>query len=836
MGFINGVNLLPATGEFTYATTAYQGKRAGESTFVEINTYAGQTSQRTDLMLAIDQLKAVFPACTTVAVVCAWFGDTTDASTCKIFPATTYHEGVFQKWNGSAWVTDHWTVSSLTEGSSGLISISKVGDSYSYGGTPSDQSIVECITELKTRGFRVVFYPFILMDDMGKSWRGRISFSPDLSSAAASAVASFLGSASAAQFTRDPTSKTVSFSGSPTDYSYRRMILHYANLCVVAGGVDLFLIGSEFRGLESIRGPAWTAAGTTDGSGNAIWDYPFVAGLKTLAGDVRGIFDAASLTKDVSGLHNLVSYAADWSNWMGVKHDNTLPETGYPNGAQWPHLDQLWADANIDIICFDNYLPLSDWTTTRGGIDVTNWSKPKPTFWPPPLSTMSGLGLTGTPSLNSKNYLKANIEGGERFNWFYFDSSNLGRGLDPNGTGLNVSMPSGDRLSQSRNQFYANQEILGQKQIRWWWKHQHRALYDTGDGLVPQGPQTQWIVQSKSIAFTEYGFPANDKCTNQPNVFFDAKSTESATAFWSAWRPSEGGGYLPKPDQNLSLLALQAFHEYWFVDGKNETTPINMIEPAFCSVWNWDARPFPVFPARSDVWGDAGNWQVGNWINGKGPFISPPVADSPPGVTMPVGNFPTLPGKGWSVHKKPLFSTRVANHVSGREVRQPLYANGLYEFELTIDGLDGNGSFPGLAAHSLQSLMGLYLQCRGQADTFLYTDPDDNLATNQVIGTGDGSNKTFTFQRMIGGVTEPVSWVTGTPVVYDNGTLVNGSLWTLTAPNILAFTTAPVNLHVITATFSYAFNCRFLDDQEDFEEVMSGLWQVQSLKFRSVRS
>jgi hypothetical protein len=39
----------------------------------------------------------------------------------------------------------------------------------------------------------------------------------------------------------------------------------------------------------------------------------------------------------------------------------------------------------------------------------------------------------------------------------------------------------------------------------------------------------------------------------------------------------------------------------------------------------------------------------------------------------------------------------------------------------------------------------------------------------------------------------------------------------------------------VSADCAYAFNCRFLDDQEDFEEFMSGLWQVQSLKFRSVK-
>jgi hypothetical protein len=226
-------------------------------------------------MLAIDQLQADFPACTTVAIVCAWFGNSVDASSCQIYPSTTYINNgtiinpatglpwptlanAFFQWNGSSWGAERWKVSSLNETSSGLIHISSSGGVFTYGGTPSDQSIVECITDLKSRGLRVVFYPFILMDSPGKPWRGRITYSPDVSSAATSAVASFLGSATTSQFTR--LSNTVSYSGSPTDFTYRRMILHYANLCVIAGGVDLFLIGSEFRGLETIRGPAWTNA------------------------------------------------------------------------------------------------------------------------------------------------------------------------------------------------------------------------------------------------------------------------------------------------------------------------------------------------------------------------------------------------------------------------------------------------------------------------------------------------------------------------------------------------------------------------------------------------
>ena len=298
------------------------------------------------------------------------------------------------------------------------------------------------------------------------------------------------------------------------------MILHYAWLCTIAGGVDLFLLGSELRGLETIRGPAWTPAGTTDSSGNAVWDYPFVAGLQALAGDVRSIFDSQGLTKNLATSSHLIAYSADWSDWMGFQHPGE-------NG-QWPHLDSLWASPNIDLVGFDNYLPLSDWTTGNGGLDALNWLNAAPSGpWPPSSSDLSGLGLIGAPTLLSLPYLKANIEGGEKFAWFYNDGSNDGHGLDPDGSDLIVSLPEGDRLAQARNPYSAGQQLLANKQLRWWWNNSHQAIYDDGDGSgwTPHGPTTQWVAQSKSIGFIEYGFPACDKATNQPNVFFDPKSS-----------------------------------------------------------------------------------------------------------------------------------------------------------------------------------------------------------------------------------------------------------------------------------------------------------------------
>ncbi len=198
-------------------------------------------------------------------------------------------------------------------------------------------------------------------------------------------------------------------------------------------------------------------------------------------------------------------------------------------------------------------------------------------------------------------------------------------------------------------------------------------------------------------------------------------------------------------------------------------------------------------------------------------------------------SFPVLTGQGWSVHKSPTWSTRVASHVSGREARTPFYSYPLYQFELTFDGLDSGSSYPGFGANSLQSLMGLYLQVQGQFGTFLYTDPTDNAVLAQAIAIGDGSTLAFQFVRTLGGFAEPVGWVLSVANVYLNGSVQATSGWSLTAPNILTFVTAPAPAAVITADFTFAFNCRFIDDQNDFENFMSGLWKVQSLKFRSVK-
>ncbi len=244
------------------------------------------------------------------------------------------------------------------------------------------------------------------------------------------------------------------------------------------------------------------------------------------------------------------------------------------------------------------------------------------------------------------------------------------------------------------------------------------------------------MLQSKSIVFTEYGFPSNDKCTNQPNLFYDAASSESGTAYWSAWRAADGLSYLPKPDQIISLLALQAIYEYWFVDGHNAQSlaGLQMIQPAFCSVWNWDARPFPAFPNLAGVWGDAKNWPAGNWLNGKEPFITPPVPDAPY-VPGPYQTFPTLVGQGWSTHYRPAFTTGVAEHVSGRGSRFAKVSTPIWEIEIVVNLLRMD------IVQDFQMLAGFYAEMQGRETTFTFPVPVSIAASGTVLARFDDDSE-----------------------------------------------------------------------------------------------
>ncbi|OQM73604.1 hypothetical protein BFN67_08430 [Pseudaminobacter manganicus] len=115
----------------------------------------------------------------------------------------------------------------------------------------------------------------------------------------------------------------------------------------------------------------------------------------------------------------------------------------------------------------------------------------------------------------------------------------------------------------------------------------------------------------KPIWFTEFGCPAVDKGPNQPNVFPDPKSVESALPYFS-----HGGR-----SDIAQRRYIEAHLDHWQSGSSgNPASPVYggpMVDPDRLYLWAWDARPFPAFPMRSDLWSDSANWSHGHWLNGR---------------------------------------------------------------------------------------------------------------------------------------------------------------------------------------------------------------------------
>lgn len=527
---IPGVALIPGTGEYALATTpVYYEYSPADRRSANQNTASGQT----DFATSLDDLTQELPAAQSVALVVSWFGDDLRTGSCTVRPKVeqTQYDGAGMP----------WTVSGLARANA--VQIAQIDGRPVYGGTPTDQSVMESIRALRAAGKSVTFYPFILMDQLAGNgrpdpyggaeqaalpWRGRITSANDGTTAATADVDAFFGTATAAQFSHD--ANGVQYSG-PDQWRYRRFILHYAHLCAAAGGVDSFLIGSEMRGLTQLRG--------------ANQSFPAVTRLRALAAEVRAILGPACK----------ISYAADWSEYFGYQSDGNI----------YFHLDPLWADANIDYIGIDNYMPLSDW---RDGTHLDQ----------------------DFASIYNLDYLRGNIAGGEGFDWYY---------ASPEGEAAQLRQPivDGD---------WGEDWIYRYKDLRGWWQNFH---YPRTGGVRAATP-TAWVPASKPFRFTEYGCAAIDKGANQPNRFLDPKSSESGLPKYSNGRR----------DDLMQMAYLRAMYLHWTDPDQNPQSAIYngpMLDFAHSHAWAWDARPFPDFPRNSALWSDGANYAAGHWLNGR---------------------------------------------------------------------------------------------------------------------------------------------------------------------------------------------------------------------------
>ncbi|MFK7938046.1 MAG: glycoside hydrolase TIM-barrel-like domain-containing protein [Roseovarius sp.] len=565
---VRGVAMLPGSGEYALATTPVTKVFGpGSLGLANVNSPSGQS----DFLTSLDSMTGELTNCGATSLVVSWFGDDLRAGECQIKPKV--EDLLYDSSNMP------WEVNTITRLFAEQVAEDADG-ALVYGGTPADVAVVEAIQALNAAGQDVMYYPFILMDQVAGNglpdpysdaedqpvlpWRGRITTSkapgqpgsPDGTAAAEAEVAAFFGTAMATDFelrvedelegplielielqgfTGFQNLSPVNYTGSANDWGYRRFILHQAALCKAAGGVESFCIGSEMVGLTTIRGP-----------GNS---FPAVDHMIALLGQVRLI-----LGPDVK-----ISYAADWTEYFGFQ-----PQDG--SGDRFFHLDPLWADDDIDFIGIDNYMPLSDWRDGTEHLDAE------------------------AGAIYDLEYLKSNVEGGEGYDWYYHSAK--ARDFQ-----IRTDITDGD---------HGEPWIWRYKDIRNWWLNDH---HERVSGVRSESP-TAWVEQSKPIRFTEYGCAAIDKGTNQPNKFLDPKSSESQEPYYSNGRQ----------DELMQMQYLRAMAAYWTDPAHNPVSveyEAPMLDWDHSYVWAWDARPYPHFPNNRSLWSDGDNYARGHWLTGR---------------------------------------------------------------------------------------------------------------------------------------------------------------------------------------------------------------------------
>lgn len=346
---IRAVTMIPGATEHGYATIRVSDLPSeGAKRWLNRNTLVAAT----DWQASLDELQALCPNLESVALVVAWFGTDLRAGDCRVLPGV---EVAFRNEESRP-----WSVAGLSRSEAHVVSRHAGGPAY--GGSPSDESVIEAIRDLKARGLKVTLYPFVLMDipagnglpdpygggEQGAyPWRGRITCYPpgaDKTAAARAQVSTFVNRSE----------------------GYRRLVLHYAAVAAQAGGVDAFLLGSELRGLTTLR----------DGA-NA---FPFVEALVDLAAELRGMLGGSMA----------ISYGADWTEYFGHQ-----PADG--SGDVFFHLDPLWASPDVTAVGIDNYMPLADWRDED-------------------LEAENPDGLIGAD--DAEGFARA-LTSGEGFDWFY---------------------------------------------------------------------------------------------------------------------------------------------------------------------------------------------------------------------------------------------------------------------------------------------------------------------------------------------------------------------------------------------------------------------------------
>jgi hypothetical protein len=378
-------------------------------------------------------------------------------------------------------------------------------------------------------------------------WRGRITCSPAAGYAAASTRRPPQASRSRASSARrrPATSRlgrdSVAWTGG-ADWGLRRMILHYAHLCAAAGGVDAFLIGSELRGVTTIRDGRHQLPGCRGAprSRRRCAVHSRSRDRDQLRRRLVGVLRAsrAAGRRIRSGRRVLPSRPA--LGGCGDRFRRHRPLLAALGLARRRRPCRRRGGLALDL---RPRLPAGQ---HRAAARATTGSTPPTPIAPAQVRTPITDGAAGKPWVFRYKDLRA---------------------------GGRTRMSTGRAASRARRP-------------------------------PPGRPRASRSASPRSAVPRSTGGPTSPTSSSTRNP---PRAPGRISRGAGATTPSSG-------------RYLEAALAWWDDPANNPASGVyagRMIETAESAVWTWDARPYPAFPALSDVWADGENWRLGHWLSGR---------------------------------------------------------------------------------------------------------------------------------------------------------------------------------------------------------------------------
>lgn len=196
--------------------------------------------------------------------------------------------------------------------------------------------------------------------------------------------------------------------------------------------------------------------------------------------------------------------------------------------------------------------------------------------------------------------------------------------------------------------------------------------------------------------------------------------------------------------------------------------------------------------------------------------------------------FPTLAGLTYPVGKTPMWASTVNRSVSGKSNSLGYYSYPIYKIEQSYEFLRSD-----ITNKEFQTLLAFFNLCGGRRDIFAFNDPNNNTATLQQFGSGDGTTKTFQLLSVITGTggnvwNDPVFQPTGSPSIFKGGVLqATPAQYSIDAYGLVTFVAAPGFGQALTWTGTYNLACRFGDDSASFDQFMNNFWSLNKIIFET---